>query len=980
MGTDGPSGPGPSGVETGTGLRDEADAAFTRVVRDPARYAAGAEALVTTATAAGDHEALVVALRAVAWTRHVALDNEGAKSLLDRAVTLAARHELPRRLGEVLLTRSVALQELGREAAAARDLRRAEPLVAPGDRPELLLQLAVIDHNGGRLTTAEATYQAVLADPATPPFVWVKAANNLALLQTVVGRPHEALANLDRAAELAREMGSRLPAVIATSAAWASYHAGRLAESVRRFEEAGRLHTAAGLPVGEHLQEYADVLRDLRLLDEAMTAAREAHVELDKHGARLMAADARLRCARLALELGDAAAALADARAAAVEFRRQRRRAWVARAAVTEAEARACLDGNSPGVLTQLCRAAATLERLGLREEAAYAHLAAGRSALALGRLPMARRELTAVGDLAEGQSLLVRLRGHLARALLAEAEAPGEVVRACLRGLRDLARHRSALPSLELRVLASGHGAELGQLGLRTLLSGAGGPARQTSAANAPAGSARQTGAANTPAVSARQAGAANISVESARQAGAANTPAGSARQTGVATIAALSARQESSPNTPAASVLAWLERTRSAALLRVHPPATGVDEDVVALRGVERELREARLDRGEEPAALLARQSALESRIRRRSWSQDEGIGAAAATPVGAAELRRALDGRWLAEYAVLGDRVIAVVVEPRRTRLVELGDVAAVRRESGAAEFALRRLLLGTRFAAPARHAAQNAVAGLTKLLVAPIGVPGDVPLVVVPSTRLSGVPWSALHSAPVSVSPSAGLWAHARAAVPPCGERGERGENVGPDRDARPAQASGSGGVAVVAGPDLAGAAGEVKAVAAEHDDVRVLLPPHSTAGAAIELARGADLAHFACHGRFRSDSPLFSSLELSDGPLTLYEMLAQGVAPRRVVLASCQSGAHQAYGGDEVLGFAGAMMSHGSAGVVAADLPIPDGACAAAMAVLHRHLAGGAGLPEAVWHARAAVAGGGAEEYVAWYGLTAYGPG
>ncbi|WP_306212145.1 CHAT domain-containing protein [Actinoplanes sp. RD1] len=846
---------------------------------------------MTAATAAEDHEALVVALRAVAWARHVALDNEGAKSLLDRAVTLAARHELPRRLGEVLLTRSVALQELGREAAAARDLRRAEPLVASGDRPELLLQLAVIDHNGGRLTAAEATYQAVLADPATPPFVWVKAANNLALLQTVVGRPQEALANLDRAAELAREMGSRLPAVIATSAAWASYHAGRLAESVRRFEEAGRLHTAAGLPVGEHLQEYADVLRDLRLLDEAMTAAREAHVEFDKHGARLMAADARLRCARLALELGDAAAALADARAAAAEFRHQRRRAWVARAAVTEAEARACLEGDSPGVLTQLCRAAATLERLGLREEAAYAHLAAGRSALALGRVPVARRELTAVGELAEGQSLLVRLRGHLARALLAEAEEPGEVVRACLRGLRDLARHRSALPSLELRVLASGHGAELGALGLRTLL-----PATESPAA--------------------------------------------------------------ALPNAPAATVLAWLERTRSAALLRVHPPAAGVDrQDVVALRGVARELREARLDRGEEPAALLARQSALESRIRRRSWSQDEGIGTAAASPVGVAELRRALDGRWLAEYAVLGDRVIAVVVEPRRTRLVELGDVAAVLRETGAAEFALRRLLLGTRFAAPARHAAQSAVAGLTKLLVAPIGVPGDVPLVVVPSTRLSGVPWSALHSAPVSVSPSAGLWAHARVAGPPAGS-----------------------GVAIVAGPDLAGAAGEVKAVAAEHDDVRVLLPPDSTAGAAIDLARGADLAHFACHGRFRSDSPLFSSLELSDGPLTLHEMLARGVAPRRVVLASCQSGAHQAYGGDEVLGFAGAMMSHGSAGVVAADLPIPDGACAAAMAVLHRHLAAGAGLPEAVWHARAAVAGGGAEEYVAWYGLTAYGPG
>ena len=36
-----------------------------------------------------------------------------------------------------------------------------------------------------------------------------------------------------------------------------------------------------------------------------------------------------------------------------------------------------------------------------------------------------------------------------------------------CRRGLSDLARHRRSLPSVELRALASGHGAELGHIGL---------------------------------------------------------------------------------------------------------------------------------------------------------------------------------------------------------------------------------------------------------------------------------------------------------------------------------------------------------------------------------------------------------------------------------------------------------------------------------------------------------------------------------
>ncbi|ROP27794.1 CHAT domain-containing protein [Couchioplanes caeruleus] len=866
-------------------LRAEADAAYRRVLRDPARYAHAAEVTLRRTRTGTNVDAHLVALRAVAWARHARLDNEGARELLDGGVRTARRHGLARRLGELLVTRAVALHELGRHDAAARDLRRAEPLIEPADRPDLRLQLAVLDHNRGRVVAAAQAYRELLADPECPPIVLVKAANNLANAQTLLGCPQEALEHLDRAAVLARDLGPQLPAVIADSRAWATFHAGRLAESVRHFEEAGRLHAAAGLPLGEHRLEYADVLRDLRLLDEAMAAARSAAADFDRHGARLMAAEARLRVAGLALELGDPATALAEAQAAGRDFRRQRRPAWTARATVTEAEALAARDGYTSEVLRRLCTAAATLRDQGLRAEAAYGHLAAGRAALALGRLAPARAELTAVSEIAEGQSLLVRLRGRVARVLLAEAEGSGDVLRECARGLRDLARHRAALPSLELRVLASGHGTELGEAGLRHLL------------------------------------------------------PAGSPSR-----------------------ILEWLERTRAAALLRVHPPATGVDSDVIALRGIAQELRVARLERGEEPAALLARQSALEARIRRRSWTREE-TGTVAANPARGAELRRALDGEWLVEYAVTGDRLLAVVVEPRRLRLVELGAAEPIRQEAAALMFGLRRLLHGTRFAALALGAATEAVDALAGLLVAPVGVPADVPLVVVPSARIPGVPWSALHPAPVTVTPSAALWARARR-TPPKG----------------PPDADGRARVAVVAGPDLPCALDEAQAVAAVHPEARTLLPPESTVDATVELIRDADLAHLACHGLFRSDSPLFSALELSDGRLTLYEMLARGVAPHRVVLASCDSGAQRAYGGDEVVGLVGAMMAQGSAGIAATDLPIPDGASAACMAVLHERIARGDSLATAVWHARQALSGGGPEEYVAWCGLTAFGPG
>src|SRR4051794_16282595 len=221
-------------MERDSSLLDEADAAYTRVVLDPARYAPEAREFVRRARAAGAVEALIVGLRAEAWSRHVLLDNEGARKVLDQGVRLASRHGLAGRLGDLLVTRAVALHELGRHADAARDLRRAEPLVAVEERPDLRLQLAILEHNRGRLRAAEKAYRELLDDPDCPPTVWVKAANNLANAQTLLGRPHDALAHLDRAAVLAGDLSKHLSAGIAGSRAWATFPPRRAGGGGRR--------------------------------------------------------------------------------------------------------------------------------------------------------------------------------------------------------------------------------------------------------------------------------------------------------------------------------------------------------------------------------------------------------------------------------------------------------------------------------------------------------------------------------------------------------------------------------------------------------------------------------------------------------------------------------------------------------------------------------------------------------------------------
>ena len=857
----------------------EAEAAYNGVVRDPTRYADQIPILIARARAAGNTEALVVAMRAQAWARHAVLDNAAAKQLLDQAARLAHREGLSQRLGDVLVTRAIALHELGRRAEARRDLARAELLVLDERRPEINLQLAVLEYNAGHVRAAVALYQRVLAAPLCPPDVWVKAANNLAVAYTQLGRPRAALEVLERAAVLAKDQSPQLVAIITNNQAWSSFHAGEVVESLRLFEQAGRLYAAAGVPLGEHYLDFADALVDLRLLEEALSVARSAAAEFESHGARLMAAEARLRCAQLSLSLGDAKAAQADVDVALVEFRRQRRTAWTARATVAAVEVAAAGAGSEPDGLRRLGRAAGTLQRLGLRADAVAAHLAAGRAALSAARPQTARRHLTSGAKLARGQGLMVRLRGHLAQALEATTGRDSAVVlRHCRTGLADLARHRAALPSMELRMLASGHGVELGQLGLRELLRDA-----------------------------------------------------------------------------PPARLFSWMELTRAASLLFVEQPVGAVEEELNALRAVEHELRSARREEGREPVGLLARRARLEARIRRTAWTGQHGL-AATDELVGMGELRSLLDGRYLAEYAAVGHMLVAVVIGPRGTRLVKLGLAEPVYRETGMLLFALRRLLRGGQSGAQARQRAELSLTRLRQALVMPLGVGDDVPLVVVPSGPLHRVPWSGLHTGEMCVVPSATFWARGRRAA------------ASPD----------GAGLALVAGPGLPGAMAEVQEVHRARPESGLLLPPDSTVRATLNLISHAELAHVACHGLLRSDNPLFSSLLLSDGPLTLYEVLASGAVPRRVVLAACESGVEHSYAGGEVLGFVGALMARGTAGVVASTIPLRDGASVPLMTSLHRNVAAGQSLPEALWKARAGADLERAEDYAAWAGVTAYG--
>lgn len=868
--------------ERGYDLLIRAAEAYRGVVADPNAFGPVAVGLVTEARRAGDAEALVVALRAEAWSERARLANARAKVLLDEAARVARRHRLDERLGDVLVTRAAVNLELGRSVAAQHDLDRAAALVGGGRSAELDLQRAVLLHNIGRLADAAAVYRHVLASADCPVDVHAKVANNLALIEGQRGNHEAAFGYLDDAATLAEKVGLALVTIVTQSRAWVTVQAGRLTDSLRLFDEALRLYKAAGLPLGEHYLEHVDALVELRLLPEASAMSQRAVEEFQAHGVLLMAAEAQLRAAWLALLTGDHQRAAAAAAVAIRSFRRQRRGAWAARATVIAVEARVQTGEVSPAQLRAARRAAATLERFSVLSSAVEAYLAVGRVAAALGQRNVALDGLQRAHQLARDAPVLVRLKGQVAAALAARLRHDDRtVLQQCRIGLADLARHRAALASMELRALASGHGVELGRLGLEVLV------------------------------------------------------------------------RTGSAPR-----VLDWMERTRAASLFVVEPATVeGFEEELAALQAVYAELAQAGRDSAGEPPELLARQTAIESRLRRAAWAR-QASGEVGGSVMPPAELRRLLDGHVLVEYGSLDGQLFAAVLEARRTRLVWLGPLEAVQFEADALLFALRRLArpsLSPASLAGARSSADLGLRRLSELLLRPLGLPDDARLVIIPAGAFQRIPWSALHPAPLSIAPSASFWARTR----------QR-------------RTGSSEAVVLIAGPELPGAVAEVEALRGLHGRPTVLVPPASTISAAAKALDGAALAHLACHGRLRSDNPTFSSLLLSDGSLTVHELDLRGIAPHRMIIAACDSATGVSYEGNELLGFVSALIARGTAGLVASAIMVPDLEAVSLMRSLHEFLLRGATLAEALHAARATTDRTDPRAFVSWCAFTAFG--
>ncbi|WP_426513869.1 CHAT domain-containing protein [Dactylosporangium sp. McL0621] len=437
---------------------------------DPRRARALAEVALGAARRARDAEALSMAHRAAGLAARASYDARAAAEHLRKAVTVAVRHDRATLAAEARMSLALVLQDLGRPAAALREIDAALVGLRGLRRARAVMQQAVILRRLGRDDEAMRGYRTALrVFRRAGDRLWqARALNNRGILHGYHGNVRLAQADLAAAAAIYAELG--LPtgaAQVQHNRGFVAAQAGDVPEALARYARARPELSRTG-PDAVGLLDLAELLQSVRLLPEAQRAAQEA---LDA-GARgrldAVRGEAALLVARIALARGRAAEARATARAARRAFGAHGRPLLALRALAVELSATVAAGAAHRGTLRRLQDTAAALGRAGWLIPAWEAWLDSVQLAVHLKDPERVRLGLAAAAGAARRGPAALRARLWHERA---RASRAGGDVAAAIRhadaGLAEFEVHRASLGATELRVRSGATVAELAELRL---------------------------------------------------------------------------------------------------------------------------------------------------------------------------------------------------------------------------------------------------------------------------------------------------------------------------------------------------------------------------------------------------------------------------------------------------------------------------------------------------------------------------------
>jgi CHAT domain-containing protein len=144
--------------------------------------------------------------------------------------------------------------------------------------------------------------------------------------------------------------------------------------------------------------------------------------------------------------------------------------------------------------------------------------------------------------------------------------------------------------------------------------------------------------------------------------------------------------------------------------------------------------------------------------------------------------------------------------------------------------------------------------------------------------------------------------------------------------------------------------------EVRAVAAALPASELFIGADATARELQARGETSRFIHVATHGFFRRDNPMFSSIRLGDGPLSVYDLYQFRLSAELVALSGCGTGLSVVVGGDEQLGLVRGLLYAGARAVLLTLWDAYDGSTAEFMTTFYHELNKGRTKAQAVQQA------------------------
>jgi CHAT domain-containing protein len=313
-------------------------------------------------------------------------------------------------------------------------------------------------------------------------------------------------------------------------------------------------------------------------------------------------------------------------------------------------------------------------------------------------------------------------------------------------------------------------------------------------------------------------------------------------------------------------------------------------------------------------------------------------------AAEPADLEQLSQSLGpGEAVLEFFIASGQISAFVVTAEGLAVhPAYADLARVQHHLTGLRFQLEKFGLGTTYArvhsAALRRSADHHLEALHASLLAPLEAElGDRQIVVIPHGILHYVPFHALkrgdgryvvETNEISYAPSATV--HGL-----CAER--------------PTPSAGGMlalGISDALAPHIAE---ELESIAQWFPEAVRLEDGRASKAAFLDLAPRSRFLHLATHGHFRQDNPMFSSVQLADGPLSFYDVFDLELNAELVTLSACNTGLNELSSGDELSGLMRGFLYAGAPSLMVSLWAVNDRSTCEMMQSFYRHLA--AGVPK-----------------------------